>query len=433
MSTLTVSREDTEERDSSLLQRAIDSASRNGGGVVEIPAGVYQLHDALHLRSNVKIIGEPGTILKPIYQRRSELIHLVGYGFHEFQVREPDKFGIGTGVLIMDDNAFGFYMTSATIIDQKDDVFFTDRPMVHDYNPAKGGCVISAFPLISGIGVHNVAVRQITLQGNQDEEVFPRAINGCRGGGIYLLQTHGVEVEKVDIGYYNGDGVSFQQCTDITVRDCHLHHNHGCGIHPGSGSVRYWISGNKVVANDGCGIFYCLRTTHSLCEGNTILGNGRDGISIGERDTSHVVRDNTIAENKGAGILFREPLIQSGEQTRLEGNQVSMNGDPRGELVIAAGLRDILVLKNVFESPEGNPPLYVSENCRNIILMENTVNRRSQNESDIQGDHTGLCTSICPEDFPQIGPEAADDFRHLASPPPSGTPRNDVSPTCSAS
>ena len=43
-----------------VLQRAVDDAAAHGGGVVEVPAGTFFMHDALHLRSGVHVIGRPG-------------------------------------------------------------------------------------------------------------------------------------------------------------------------------------------------------------------------------------------------------------------------------------------------------------------------------------------------------------------------------------
>ena len=372
------------------LQNAVDATSRAGGGTVKIPAGVYLLRDALHLRDNVRIEGERGAILKPIRRVRSALTQLVGYGHYEFQVREPEKFEVGMGVLISDDNAFGFYMTEATIVGRKGDVFYTDRPMAHDYNPARGGSVTAVFPLMSGIGVHNASVRGLVLSGNEDEEMSPACAN-------------------------NGDAVSFQQCSDIAVRDCHLHHNLGGGIHPGSGSVRYTLQRNRIEDNGGCGIFYCLRTTHSLCEENEIARNGREGISVGERDTDHVLSRNTVTGNGGTGILFRERLVQSGDRTRVEGNRVASNGGVHGaEVVISPGLRDIAVEGNRIEPGEGRLALKVGEGCANITFAGNTIGGREQRESDFAGERQAVCISVR-NDFPFVGPQAApcDGARHL--------------------
>src|SRR5438128_158095 len=97
------------------IQRMIDDRAARDGGTVEIPAGVYAMHDALHLRSGVRVVGERGTILRKVPSVSSPLVDYLGYGHREFTVAEPEKFRAGMGVHILDNNSGGFYTTVATI------------------------------------------------------------------------------------------------------------------------------------------------------------------------------------------------------------------------------------------------------------------------------------------------------------------------------
>ncbi len=393
------------------LQQAIDAAAQSGGGTVRVPAGIHELRDALHLRSNVTILGEPGAILKPIPRRYSPLIHVVGFGMYEFQVRDPELFNVGMGVLIMDDNAHGFYMTAATVIGRNGDIFYTDRPMAHDYHPGKGGCVVSVFPLMSGLGVCDAAVRNLVLTGQGDRD--DRSVNGCRGGGVFLQRSRRVLLEDLDISLYNGEGISFQHCADITVRKCHLHDNFGNGLHPGAGSVRYHFQDNRITGNRANGIFYCLRTTHSICEGNEIFGNVGDGISIGERDTDHILRNNEIRDNGGAGIAFREPVIQSGDRVRIENNRLSRNGGAGAEVVIAPGLREISLCQNQIDPREGNSALQVGAPCHAILFAGNTIRQKPQARTDVTGDVSAVTWEGAQGILPSDGFSPPSNTRHL--------------------
>ena len=98
------------------IQRAVDDVAAAGGGAVVIPRGTYLMHDALHLRSGVRIIGAEGTILKKVPSAQSNIPDYLGYGHYEVTVEEPEKFPVGTGVHILDDNAGGFYTTVATVV-----------------------------------------------------------------------------------------------------------------------------------------------------------------------------------------------------------------------------------------------------------------------------------------------------------------------------
>jgi hypothetical protein len=82
----------------------------------------------------------------------------------------------------------------------------------------------------------------------------------------------------------NGDGISFQICHDVVVENCNCHDNSNLGLHPGSGSQRPVIRGNRLERND-LGLFWCWGVKFGLAENNKIDANRRYGISIGHNDT----------------------------------------------------------------------------------------------------------------------------------------------------
>ncbi len=391
-----------------VLQRAIDDVAAAGGGVVEAPAGVYRMRDALHLRSGVSLIGEPGTVLFKEPSVTVPLLDYLGYGHYEFTVTEPDRLQVGMGVHITDDDSMGFYDTVATIVERKGDLFFIDRMLNHDYWPAKRGRVTTIFPIVDAVGVENVALENITIDGNPEET---HTLNGCRGGGVFLLMARRARLENVEVRHFNGDAISFQQCADVIVRGCRAHHNAGGGIHPGSGSVRYLLQRNHVHDNGACGVFYCLRTTHSICEDNRLERNGGAGISIGERDTDHCIRNNTIAANGGHGLEFRPPIAHGGDRTRIEGNTFAGNAQRinppalAAEIHIPAGLRDILIAGNVFQPAPDSRALLIDAACAGIGVIDNQINGRPQPD--------GL--PVRADEFPPVGPAALplDGARHL--------------------
>lgn len=389
------------------LQRAVDDVAAAGGGVVEVSAGVYVMRDALHLRSGVRVVGEPGAVLLKQPSVSVPLLDYLGYGHYEFTVTEPDRLEVGMGVHITDDDSMGFYDTVATIVGRKGDLFFIDRMLNHDYWPAKRGRVTSIFPIVDAVGVEDVALENITIDGNPDET---QTLNGCRGGGVFLLMARRARLENVEVRHFNGDAISFQQCVDVVVRGCHVHHNAGGGIHPGSGSVRYLLQRNHAHDNGACGVFYCLRTTHSICEDNRLERNGAAGISIGERDTDHWVRNNRIAGNGGFGVEFRPPIAHGGDRVRIEGNTFAANGQRldsalRCEIHVPAGLRDILIAGNVIEPTSGSHALLIDTACAGIGVSGNCIHGQPQED--------GLPARV--DDFPPVGPAAlaSDGARHL--------------------
>lgn len=390
------------------IQKLIDDAAKRGGGTVTIPAGVYMLRNAIHLRSNVNLRGEGEVILRKVPSEASALALRVGYGHFEFRVKEPDRFQVGDGVLIRDSRAGGFYTTTATIVERDGDTFFIDRMFNHDYADNFEGIVESLHPLVEGLNVQNVKIENLTLDGNTAET---RSLNGCRGGGIFLIQCRGVSIRNVRVGHYKSDGISFQQCIDIAVRDCEVHHCESAGLHPGSGSVRYVFENNHLHHNGRWGIFYCLRTTHSDCRKNLIEHNGLCGISIGERDTDHLIEGNTIRHNTGPSIDFRKPGVQSGDAVQIIGNTLGPN-DTDSDIIIPDGLRRIYIKGNTMQTR--GAAVEVGSAADQVTFIGNTVNGRQQTRDDVRGGVDRVSFAQCDPGF-AVGPAAleARGARHL--------------------
>ncbi len=395
------------------IQRAVEVAAANGGGVVEVPAGEYCLNDALHLRSGVRVTGESGVVLKKAPSVTSRILDYLGYGHFEITVAEPEKFHPGMGVHIIDNLSMGFYTTVATIIGIEGERLFLDHMLNHDYGPESEAIAVSVFPLVDADRVTDASIEGLCLDGNKEEETFE--LNGCRGGGVFIYQSRQVAVRNMEVRNYRGDAISFQQNIDITVEGCDVHHNTGGGLHPGSGSVRYLLQNNHLHDNGGCGIFYCLRTTHSICRNNLIENNGQAGISIGERDTDHEVAGNIIRGQGGPGVLFRVPTRRGGDRVRLEGNTIGGNCKNEGtaEIEIPNGLRQVHLRGNNIQ-PHTVPAVSICEDCAEIYLEDNTVSGRALLPEDVAG-RRELVTFTAPADFPALGPLAlpTDGARHL--------------------
>ena len=413
MKTITVGEGKYQGATNAAIQRAVDDAAAAGGGDVLLPAGTYLMHDALHLRSGVRIVGAEGAILKKVPSVQSNIPDFLGYGHYEVTVEEPDKFPVGTGVHILDSNAGGFYTTVATVIGREGDRLFINRMLNHDYHVSKHARVISVYPIIEAEGVRDAAVENLVIDGNSAEETF--LLNGCRGGGMFCIRSARIALRNVEVRDYRGDGISFQQCTDVLLDRCHVHHNAGHGLHPGSGSVRYIMQDCRVHDNANCGIYYCLRTTHSICRRNEFLGNGAAGVSIGERDTDHLVEANTIAGNGHEGILWRPPVRTGGDRVVVTGNRIGPNGskEKRSEIAIPSGISDVYMSDNTF-SPGHAPAVSVGQGCRRIFFAANKIGGRAGAAADIAGAPQDVSCERA-KTLPAVGPAALplDGARHL--------------------
>ena len=76
-------------------------------------------------------------------------------------------------------------------------------------------------------------------------------------------------------------------------QNCHCHDNADLGLHPGSGSQRPIVRGNRLERNN-IGLFFCWGVKYGLAEKNVIEESKSYGISIGHRDTDNLIRDNDV-------------------------------------------------------------------------------------------------------------------------------------------
>ncbi len=388
-----------------VLQAAVDQAAALGGGEVRILPGIYEMQNSLHLRSHVAVHGSgPDTVLHKVPSVSSAMPVFLGYGHYDITVAEPEKFCVGMGVLLHDDESRGFYDTVATLVWQDGDRFGIDRMLNHDYHIAKHARATTVYPLISGCNLVDAAVSDLAIDGNSENNAY---LGGCRGGGVFLIQAHNVTLRNVTVQNFNGDGISFQQCVRTVVEDCQLLNNTGHGLHPGSGSVAPVIRRCKAVHNGDDGIFYCLRVTYSLCEDCEIVGNAHDGISIGERDTHHYIHNNKIGGSGRYGIYFRDAVPSYGGSNNLiEGNRIFDNCQNEGaaEIYIAHDIQRVHILKNHF-GPAHKPmvAIAVADGCKEIVA--------SANEADllyrptIQTSGSSLVSLQSPVDRLPVGPE----------------------------
>jgi hypothetical protein len=334
-----------------IIQAAIDQAAAVGGGIINILPGRYILKDSLHLSSNVTLRGHGSeTVLWKPPSISSSVIHNNGYGLFAVAVTEPEKYAIGDGVHITDDRAGGFTDAVATVCWIRGNEIGLTRSLNHDIAGAANGRVTTVYPMISGYDLENAVVENLVIDGNAEQNAY---LNGCRGGGIFLLRTDNVQLRNVTVKNYNGDGISFQQCTNTLVESCSCINNTGCGLHPGSGSVGFVFRDSKSIGNGKDGIYYCLRVSYSLCEDCLIEGNGQDGLSIGHRDTDAIIRKNRIASNGRHGIFVRNDLYnQSGHRTLVENNVFQDNNRAVGDsdIFFTSGVADMHIVHNSFQS-----------------------------------------------------------------------------------
>lgn len=361
--------------DHKAIQAAIDYASRLGGGVVRVKNGTYRLRNAIHLASNIHLIGEGGeTILIKEPSASTTLEADSDWYDQEITLKDAGNFRVGDGVCLRAKDARTGTTTvlKRTLVARTGNRFKLDKALRENLWQSHNATCATLFPILTGEFIENIRIENITLDGNRTKN---DELDGNYAGCIFLQDCNNIQIRNVTARNYHGDGISWQICHDVTVENCLSENNKGLGLHPGSGSQRPIIKNNTLRNND-IGIFFCWGVKYGLAEKNTIQAN-RIGISIGHRDTDNLVTDNIIQGSRQNGVLFRPERGPSfaGHRNRIEKNRFIDNSPENGSVIdIQGGTESITIRGNQFsESRQGGDRQAIKQGSetRNILLEDN--------------------------------------------------------------
>lgn len=394
------------------LQKAIDALGPEGGRI-ELPAVKLELDRGIELRSNVELVGRGrNTILRKLPGRVYALSGYHNYGMRDVPLMHTEGLVPGMTVAIRDDRHGGFLETFARITWVDSTWVGLDQGLHSDYDAALQPVLVTAFPLIFGRGVANVAVRGLTLDGNRDAQ--PAGIGACRGAALYFIRSRDIVVSDVVERAFAGEGLGFQMSHRVRIEDCVFDENAGNGFHPGAGSTAATFTNCAAHRNGAAGFFFCVRANHISVRACRFTDNAGPGISVGTRDNHNLIEASVMTGNGGPGLLFRETrrpvevhdVIVRG--CRLQDN--ARETGP-GQIVVLGEAHTLDFEGNVIEgTPERETPgLYVSPSARELWLNDNAIIGCSPS---VVGDPTAF---VRDSNVVDAGIETVEpgDFRHL--------------------
>ena len=362
-----------------VLQAAVDYVSRFGGGTVQVLPGTYTLRNSVYLRTGIRILGSGAdSVLTKGASHSVALADDSDWYDQEVTVASAKGLQVGDGVGLKTRNPHngGSEVLKRTLVARKGNRFKLDRALRKNYWLSGKPTLASLFPLISGDHVHDIAIQDITLDGNRKQNAN---LNGNYGGCVFLQDCNRIHMTGVEARNYNGDGISWQICHDVVVENCHSHDNADLGLHPGSGSQRPLMRNNRVERNT-IGVFFCWGIKYGLAENNQITGNRSYGVSIGHCDTDNLIRLNTITGSGKVGVLFRDDARGKDfwpNRNTLEKNQIVDSGDGDGVAVDVQGrTRDVTLDGNQIREtrkPMERIGVRIGKQARDVKLQQNKI------------------------------------------------------------
>jgi hypothetical protein len=295
--------------DNRAIQIAVDALGPPGG-TVEILPGEYTCQDAVHLRSNVRLVGAgQDTVLRNAPGICTGLRVDADYGQYKVTPEDASGFRAGMRVYVRDEKAGGWTESTATIERIDGGVLHLDRHLMMDYTMASRATVSNAGAVISAIDAADVRIENLVVDGNRATH---RRAGGCRVGGIYLHRVKRAAMADLWVRQFAGDGISFQITQDVSLSRVRATHCANFGIHPGTGSARVQMADCDFSDNDVGGYFLCWRVQQSIFQRLSCLRNGTFGISIGHKDTDNTFIDCTLRDNGEYALMFREETETNG-------------------------------------------------------------------------------------------------------------------------
>jgi hypothetical protein len=372
-----------------VLQAAVDYVARLGGGTVHILPGTYRLRNAIYLQSRVRILGSGlESILIKEPSQTSKLAEDSDWYDQEITLADAKGFQVGDGVCIRARNPHngGSNVFKCTLVARSGKRFKLDRALRENFWLQGDSSASTLFPLLSGENVSNVVIENITLDGNKKNNAN---LDGNYAGCIFLQDCKRFTIRKVTARNYNGDGISWQICHDVRVDNCHSHDHTGLGLHPGSGSQRPIMRGNKLERND-IGLFFCWGVKFGLAEKNQIADNRSYGISIGHRDTDNLIVENAVLRSGKVGVLFRPERGKAfaPHRNRLEKNRIIDSGPDKGIGIDVQGETEAITIagNEVRETrkPMERVGVRIGAKTRQVKLADNKIEGFAVAVSDLR-------------------------------------------------
>jgi hypothetical protein len=366
-------------KDERVLQAAVDYVARMGGTVRLLP-GTWTLRNAVYLPSKLRLLGSgPETILTRIPSERVTIADDSNWFDQEITLEKPGGFRVGDGVAIMakdPDNSGADVVIKRTLMARSGARFKLDDGLRANVWLAGNPSCASLFPLLTSERTHDVRIENLALDGNRANcENF----NGNYGGCIFIQDCSRYTFKNVIARSYNGDGISFQVCHDVSVMECHAHDNEDLGVHAGSGSQRPLIQGSRMDRNSQ-GLYWCWGVKYGLAENNRMEGNRRFGISIGHCDTDNVMRSNEVRDSGQIGILFRDENRGRdfwANRNILEKNVVRNSGEAEGIAIDLRGVtKDVRLIDNTLQesrAPMKRVGVRIAEKVERLQMERNKI------------------------------------------------------------
>ena len=202
--------------DTKAIQAAIDSVAAQGGGVVEVPSGVY-LTGSIWLRDNIDLHLNPGAVIKGSPDLKDYCDENC-CSQNEAEIKGGDY--ISGGHLIMGVGVRNVSITGPGCIDGNSDAFLLDengkRWAKKSKIPGRPG------QMIWFVDSKDIRVKDVEIADSPYWSLFILNCDRVWIDGCYV-HTH-----RKDYHTFNGDGIDIDRCRYVTISNCRIDTSDDC-------------------------------------------------------------------------------------------------------------------------------------------------------------------------------------------------------------
>ena len=202
--------------DTKAIQAAIDSVAAQGGGMVEVPAGVY-LTGSIWLRDNIDLHLNPGAVIKGSPDLKDYCDENC-CSQNEAEIKGGDY--ISGGHLIMGVGVRNVSITGQGRIDGNSDAFMLDengkRWSKKSKIPGRPG------QMIWFVDSKDVRIRDVEIADSPYWSLFILNCDRVWIDGCY------VHTRRKDYHTFNGDGIDIDRCRYVTISNCRIDTSDDC-------------------------------------------------------------------------------------------------------------------------------------------------------------------------------------------------------------
>src|SRR5437660_4030279 len=153
-----------------VLQAAVDSVARKGGGTVQVLPGTYRLRNSIFLQSKVRILGSGNdSVLVKEPSARTKIVVDGDHWDQEVTLADPKGFQVGDGVRLVakDPHGKGTNIIQRTLIASRGNRFKLDRRLEERFHLSGDPQIATNFALLQCSNVERVVIEKLAVDGNK--------------------------------------------------------------------------------------------------------------------------------------------------------------------------------------------------------------------------------------------------------------------------